>query len=267
MSFMGGGFFGSGASTKTQTSNAAETGLQLNESTGSQALSLSNLNLGSGKNSNVNLQLVTSDYGAVDAALNLTEKNMAASAAFATDGVSMVSKSLNDSANLVYDGLGKVVSLAADALTIGGAQNMELLGKVENFSELAANYWYESAKLSDEQARYAMDYTAKENSANRAMLTEANAMVGDAYKDANRGLLALADAELDRYSIMQNESLKAISSNAQQAQTASLKALDMVFQSTKSADERTVQDTTKWVMGGLIAVVALIVVAPMVKGM
>ncbi len=141
-----------------------------------------------------------------------------------------------------------------------------MLGKVENFSELAANHWLESAKLSDSQARYAMDYTTKENNANRAMLSDANAMVGNAYTDANRGLLAFADAGLDRFATMQNEAVRAINSNSQQAQSASMKALDMVFQSTKSPDERTVQDSTKWIMGGLIAVVALVIIAPMLKG-
>lgn len=284
MSFMGGGFFGSGASTKTQTSNAAETGQQLNESSGSQALNLSNLNLGSGKNSNVNLQLVTSDYGAIGAALGLTSKSLAASSAFATDGVSMVSRALNDTANLAYDGLttnagvlkdvanlaydgvSKTVDFGKDVLNLGAVQNLEFLGAVENFSKLGANFWSENAKLSDSQARYVMDTNVKENSANRAFLSEATAMVGDAYMNANQGLFALSDTYLDRFATMQNEAVKSINANASQAQTASLKALDMVFQSTKSADERTVQDTTKWVMGGLIAVVALVVIAPIMKG-
>ncbi|MEN0037463.1 MAG: hypothetical protein AAGC78_10350 [Cellvibrio sp.] len=284
MSFMGGGFFGSGASTKTQSSSASEIGQQLNESTGSTAIGLSNMNLGSGKNSKTNLTLVSSDYGAIGAALSLTEKNLATSSAFATDGMSMVSKSLNDSASLAYDGLNvagrvldntaalaydgisKASGIVTDVINMGAVQNLEFLGKVENFSELAANHWLESAKLADSQARYAMDYTAKENSANRVMLSDANRMVGDAYQSANQGLLALADVSLDKFANMQNEALKVVNLNASQAQTASLKAMDMVFQSTKSADERTVQDTTKWIMGGLIAVVALVVVAPMLKG-
>lgn len=310
MSFGGGGFFGSGKSDKRQTSTVSDLGQQLNESTGSTAIGLSNLNLGGGKNSNVNLSLVSSDYGAIGRALELTEKNMANSSAFATDGVSMVSKSLNDTANLAYDGLNiagsvaqrgldnaanlaydglsKVTGLAADVINIGGVQNLEFLGQVANFSELAGNHWLESAKLSDAQARYAMDYTAKENSQNRAMLSDAMDMTAAAYLNANRGLEAMTSEFNDRLAATQNEALNTVlknsamsydylsatqnaalsevAKNSQAAQSASTKAMDYVFQSTKSADERTVQDTTKWIMGGLIAVVALVVVAPMLKG-
>lgn len=301
-----GGFLGSGGKEIKQDSHANDARIFTESGTMSGINSLSNLNLGSGKNSNTSLTLVSSDYGAVGAALGLGEKSLAASAAFATDGISMASKSLNDSANLAYDGLSvagsvaqrgvdasanlaydglgvaggvlkdttnlafdgisKLLSFGTDILNLGAVQNLEMLGSVNDFAELGANFWYENAKMSDAQARYAMDYTAKENTANRAMLSDANVMVGSAYKDANRGLLAFADAGLERFALMQNEAVKSINSNAQQAQTASLKALDMVFQSTKSADERTVQDTTKWVMGGLIAVVALVVIAPMMTG-
>ena len=41
---MGLGFFGTGTANKSQTSNASEVGQQMNEASGSQALSLSNLN-------------------------------------------------------------------------------------------------------------------------------------------------------------------------------------------------------------------------------
>jgi hypothetical protein len=45
-----------------------------------------------------------------------------------------------------------------------------------------------------------------------------------------------------------------------------MKALDMVFQSTKSPDERTIEGSTKWIMGGLVAFIAIVVIAPMLKG-
>jgi hypothetical protein len=327
---VGGGFFGGGGKEIKQDSHAVDSRMFTESGLVSGNASLSNV--GSGKNSNVNLSIVSSDYGAIGAALNLTEKTLAASSALSADGISMAAKSLNDSANLAYDGLtaagsvaqrgldnsaslaydglstsanlsksvfdntinfaadtfsgalnlvkgatdgaanlaydglNKGYGFATDVLNFGGVQNLEMLGKVENFSELAANHWLESAKLSDSQARYAMDYTAKENEANRVMLSDANAMVGNAYLNANQGLLALADVSMDRFATMQNEATNAISKYAESAQGASLKALDMVFESTKSPDERTIGDTTKWLIGGAVVVAAVIFLAPAMKG-
>lgn len=271
MSFASGGFL-SGGEKKTNTDSHATDARMFTESgvlSGNQSLS----NIGGGKNANVNLSLVSSDYGAIGAALGMSEKNLSTVSSLASDGISAASKSLNNSAeiayrgldnssNLVYDGLNKTLGVVQDVINLGGAQNLEFLGKVENFSELAANHWLESAKLSDSQARYAMDYTAKENNANRAMLSDANREIGNAYTNANQGLLALADYSIDKFAVMQNESTKAISNYAQSAQNASLKALDMVFESTKSPDERIIGDSTKWLVGGVVAAIALVFVMP-----
>ena len=216
------------------------------------------LNLAGSSGSSV----VMSDYGAIGAALGMTEKSLSTASSLASDGISASSKSLNDSANLIYDGVSKTLGVVQDVINLGGSQNLEFLGKIENFSELAANHWLESAKLSDAQARYAMDYSAKENDANRVMLSDANRAVGDAYMNASQGLLAIADVSLDRFATMQNEATNAISKYAESAQGASMKALDMVFQSTKSPDERVIGDTTKWLVGGIVAAIALVFVLP-----
>lgn len=271
---MGGGFFGSGAKRTDQSAVSSQQTITPTNSNGT--VSLSSLELGKGKNSNVNFSLVTSDYGAIGAALGMTEKSLATASALASDGISTASKSLNDSAeiayrgldnsaNLIYDGVNATLGVVQDVINLGGAQNLEFLGKVENFSELAGNHWLESAKLSDSQARYAMDVVVKENDANRVMLSDANRMVGDAYMDANRGLLSLADYSIDKFAVMQNEATSAIGKYAQSAQDASLKALDMVFESTKSPDERIIGDSTKWLVGGIVAAIALVFVVPKMR--
>lgn len=87
MGLLGGGFFGSGASSSktSQTASTAETGQQVNDQ--GSAVNLSNINMSGKKNkSSLYLDVVQTDYGTVDRAFDLAE-NSFEFAAYALDDI------------------------------------------------------------------------------------------------------------------------------------------------------------------------------------
>ncbi len=251
MSF-GGGFFGSGESTTKQTSHAAEVGQQLNESTGSSAYGWGNLTA-SGKNSNVNVDVhtTTTDNGAIKSAMDLAAR---------------VLESQNNSLAVNYDFANTGAKMVLDINKVNADQNAEFLGAVSDWNSIAQKNARDIADLSERQTKAAYDFVAGENNANRALLIDANASIGNAWESANRGLMNFAYDTTNKYATMQNEAVKQIANTAQFAQSATQKAMDMVFESTKAPDERVLSSSMKWVVGGLLGLVAVFVVAPKLTG-
>lgn len=249
---MGGGFFGSGASSTNQTSASSEVGQQLNESTGSNAFGWGNISSG-GKNSKVDLTTnittyeMSTDNGSIAAAMDLAGR---------------VLESQNNQQAVNYDIASTGAKMVLDINKVSTAANSEFLGAVGDWNEVAAKNARDIADMSERQTKAAYDFIAGENDANRSLLIDANASIGNAWESANRGLVNFAFDTTNKYATMQNEAVKQIASTAQYAQTATQKAMDMVFESTKAPDERVLTSSMKWVIGGLVAAVGLFVIAP-----
>lgn len=245
-------------SSSNQSSLGAELGQQLNESTGSNAWGWGNLTA-SGKNSSVGVTVnsttneftTTTDNGAVKAAMDLAGR---------------VLESQNNSLAVNYDYATTGAKMVLDINKVNADQNSEFLGAVGDWNSIAQKNARDMADLSERQTKAAYDFVAGENNANRALLIDANASIGNAWESANRGLMNFAYDTTNKYATMQNEAVKQIANTAQFAQSATQKAMDMVFESTKAPDERVLSSSMKWVVGGLIGLVAVFVVAPKLTG-
>jgi len=244
----GGGFFGSGASSTSQTSHASEVGQQLNEASGSQAFGWGNLSA-SGKNSKVDVTVntTTTDNGAMKAAMELAGR---------------VFESQNNSVLANYDIVNTGAKMVLDINKVNTDLNSEFLGAVGDWNAVASKNARDLADMSERQTKAAYDFIAGENDANRSLLIDANASIGNAWESANRGLMNFAFDTTNKYATMSNEAVKQIANTAQYAQTATQKTMDMIFESTKAPDERVLTSSMKWVVGGLIAAVGLFVIAP-----
>lgn len=274
MSIGGGGFFGSGKSDTKQTSTAAEVGQQLNESTGSSAYGWGNLTA-SGKNSNVNVDVytTTTDNGAIKSAMDMAGKVLESqnnSRLVDYDIFKLATDSSMDgvktAAYLGYDGLKINGDLLGKTLTEQTAANANFLGKIENWSELVDSNNKAVMNLADLQTKRAYDFASSENDANRVLLSDANKTMGNFFETANRGLLNFAVDSANKSYSMQNEAVKQINNAAQIASQSSRNAMDMIFESTKTAEERVLTNSTKWIIGGLIGIVAVFVIAPKFGG-
>lgn len=297
MAFMGGGFFGSGASSTSAETNATQA-TQAGYGSGSQ-LNLSGFET-RGRDADNNVTINMTDSGAVSGALNLAGGSVGAvldfasralsdTAALSYDGVSLAADVLNNAAYLNYDGLNSNVRLTGDVLTAGATQSLAVLSSAENFADLSALLSLEHTKMSHQQAQYAMDYTAKENDANRALVYDAMGQVGDAWMAAGNNMTAFAyDAMAQMGSAydranqnvanvaydanknlakVQSDALHAINTNSVASQSASMKALDYVFEASKTAEERTIKDSTKWLVGGIVAVAGIFIFPSLAKAL
>lgn len=272
---MGGGFFGSGASSTSAETNASQSTLT-GHGSGSQ-LNLSGFET-RGRDADNHVTINMTDSGAVAGALNLAGGSVGAvldfashalsdTAAFAYDGVSLAADVLNNAAYLNYDGLNMNVGLTGEVLTAGATQNLAVLSSAENFADLSAMLSLEHTKMSHQSAADALNYTARENSANRSLIYDAMGQVGSAYDRANQGLLALSYDTANKISKTQSDALHAINSNSVAAQSASMKALDYVFEASKTAEERTIKDSTKWLVGGIVAVAGIFIFPSLAKAL
>lgn len=241
-------------SSSSQSSYGTELGQQLNESSGSSAWGFGNITA-SGKNSNVgvtvNSTTVTTDNGAIAAAMDMAARTI---------------ESQNNSLAVNYDIFDTGAKMVLDINKVNADQNSEFLGAVTDWNEVAQKNARDMADMSERQTKAAYDFIAGENNANRSLLIDANASIGNAWESANRGLMNFAYDTTNKYATMQNEAVKQIANTAQYAQSATQKAMDMVFESTKAPDERVLSSSMKWVVGGLIAIVGVFVVAPKLMG-
>lgn len=245
------GLFSSSSRTSS-SSTVSPANHQLNESTGSTAWG--NI-AASGKNSTVgvtvNTKTTETDHGAIKSAMDLAGR---------------VLESQNNSLAVNYDFVNTGAKMVLDINKINADQNTEFLGAVSDWNSIAQKNARDIADLSERQTKAAYDFVAGENDANRALLIDANASIGNAWESANRGLMNFAYDTTNKYATMQNEAVKQIANTAQFAQSATQKAMDMVFESTKAPDERVLSSSMKWVVGGLIAIVGVFVVAPKLMG-
>jgi hypothetical protein len=207
---------------KKSSSNANTSASQTTPSAvGDASTALGFGNLSTGKNSSINLHATMTDYGAIEAGAGVTREALEY-AAHAGD----------TAAALAYDGVSKALNFAADVssdntaltgrvLDKQTAANIEFLGQVSNFSELSAQTAREQAELSERQAADAMKLVQKANA-------DALAMGGKF---------------------------------AQDAQNASMKALDYVFESTKSETARLSEISMKWIVGAAVLLAAIPILA------
>lgn len=294
MGFMGGGFFGSGASSTSSTSAAA----QNNQSADGGGNPLSVSNLSAGKNGSINLNLTSistpTDYGAIGGAfgfgsdaLNFASNALSDTAAFAYDGVSLAADVMNTAAHLNYDGLNLATGLVGDALTQNGALSLAVLGSSERFADNAALLSLEHSKVTADVTGRALDAVGRSVADTKALAYDSLREVSNAYGFANQGLLAITSdysdnvATLTNNSIsglfnlnqdymgmlgaVQSDALNQIGSSTQAAQGASLKALDYIYEASKSAEERVITESTKWLIGGIVAVAAVFMFPSLAK--
>lgn len=208
---------GSSRSKSSSSTNASQTTPSTGAFSDGTALGLGNIS-SSGKygDTKVNLNLIETDAGAVESAMNFAADAFSDASALAADvqrtALSFASDATRDNVALT----GRVL----DKQTVA---NLEFLGQVSNFAELSAQTARENAELSERQAAAAMSAVAK---ANASALDMTNRL-------------------------------------AQDTQTATLKALDYVFEAGKSEVARLSESSLKWI---LIAGVALFVLPLIVKG-
>lgn len=275
MGLMGGGFFGSGASSSEtdQTANTATHGQDIADD--GLGLSLSNLEIKGkygDKNVTVNTSTSVTDHGSIEAATNLAYDSLDASYSAISDTLYAGSDSLENSAgvlsntlNLGADILGGAAGLVTDVITVGNESNLEYLGEVSRFSELAAQTARESAEQAERQAQAAMAQAQQMASQNAALAADAIVTVGDAYSQANTGLLAISSEYGGNLATLHDSALLTINQHAQAAQDASLKAIDYVFESGKSESERTTEAQTKWLIGGVVVMAAMPVLMRIIR--
>lgn len=296
---MGGGFFGSGASS-TDTQSTAVQNTQYAES-GAAPLSLAGLDIG-GKKNNVNLNVVSNtqvtDHGAIAASFGVAQsviddafRAVSDTAAFSYDGVSKIADVLNQghgyNVGLAYDLANINRDITQDVIASNTGLSLSVLQSSERFADNAALLSLEHSRMSGQAFDRALNavYQSSVNSQNLAV--DAIDQVSSAYNFANQGLLAatsdfsaslatVTDRSLNNlYAIntdymralegVQSHALEQIGESGQAAQSASLKALDYVFESTKSAEERSLTDSIKWIVGGLVLVFAMPLVARALK--
>lgn len=134
-------------------------------------------------------------------------------------------------------------NLIEETLRFGADANAEFLGEVGDFASLSASTAERMAELSDRQSERYLSEVSNQANANREFLEDANANLATAYQANNT-----------RY-------FDAVGQNAQFTQKANEKALDYVFQSSKSESERITGDVIKWGSWLAIAVIS----APVLK--
>lgn len=220
-------------------------------------------------------------YDGLDLATGFASRALSDTAAFAYDGVSLAADVMNNSANLAYDGLNVAGGLIGDALVQNGAMSLAVLGSSERFADNAALLSLEHSRMSANVASDAMNAVLKSNANSTALAYDSINKIEGAYSFANQGLLALTSdyghnvATLTDRSIsglfnlnqdymgvlgaVQSDALQQIGSSTQTAQNASLKALDYIYEASKTAEERVITESTKWLVGGVVAVAALFI--------
>ena len=271
----GGGFFGSGASNTASETNSNQT----NQSAqGGSAVSLSNIKLGLGSGGggegsgfNVTTSTTTTDHNAIESAFGFGENVTLAGVDF-----------FDMAAGLGHDS----ILLASDVLDATGY-----------LAELNAYQNLETIKANTALTTEALNAVSLANNNVSNIAYDAMTNVGHAYSQANQGLLYLAadhmtgldnitsrsldnitaiaadsnnrvaslvqdlfvvvDNAMGFLSGVQGDAIDQISEHSVASQAATMKALDYVFESTKSAEERSLQGATKWIMGGLVAVAAV----------
>lgn len=259
MGFMGGGFFGSGASTTRQSDSHSGDTTAGNE--GSVAQSFSNLT--TGKNSN--LSIGVTDYGSVKSAIGLADK----SASLAFDGLGTVANSLNGVAAYGYDLTKKILDTHSNDMESMINANGKTLSAGLDFARSTSsdflNLTSDSQKLTAAQDRYFLDGTMKENADNRAMLADANRSIADAWKGSNNNMMQLTDAFMGRQAAVQDNAIAAIMKGSASAQDATLKAMNGIFESSKSSTERVIDSSLKYIVFGVMALFAIPFVAGIIK--
>lgn len=252
--------FDNSSSTK-QTATTSEQGQQLNESTGSTASAFGNITA-SGKNSSLSVVNNMTDHGATEKAFSLAEKLLdSQNNKIAVDYKTAVA-GLESVAGLGYDGLKVNADLLAKSLESNEAQNANYLGKVSDWSSALQQNNQAVLNLSEVQTKRAYDFAAGEGDANRALLADATRTMGNLFDNTSRGLLNFAADQSANSFTMQNEAVKSINDAAQIAAKSSQNAMNMIFEASKTADERILTNSTKWILGGLVVMVGFVVFAP-----
>lgn len=234
------GGFGNSSSSKKTTGGPVSSSDSLANNNAYASAPVFNINderKGSGKYvtqmaNNYNLSVQNTDYGAIGGALNFA---------------------------------GEALDFGADVLGVGAENNLEFLGAVSDFSDSSMYTAVKMAEIGERQTENFLDYTAREAENNRDLLGGFSQSLSDAYLSANQGLESLALDMNSQLANNQNSALDAINSNSVAAQSASMKALDYVFESTKSAEERTAENSTKWILGAVVVAAAIPLVARFAK--
>lgn len=116
--------------------------------------------------------------------------------------------------NFADGAFGDATALAGDTLSRGTTANLEFLGQVSKFASLSSQTQLANAKMSESQTAMAIDAVQR---------AQANA-------------------------------LEVTNKLAQDTQTATLKAMDYVFESTKSETGRLAENSLKWIVAAAVVV-------------
>lgn len=172
----------------------------------------------SGKYGSNTITVNTTDGGAIAGAFGVADTAFDFASGTVRDAVALTADAQRTALSFVDHAYGDTVALAGRVLDKQTVANLEFLGEVSNFASLSAKTQLENAALSERQA-------------------------------------ALAIGEVRK---AQTEALSMTNKLAQDTQTATLKALDYVFESSKSETARLSETSMKWVVGAA----ALVFVVP-----
>lgn len=215
---------------------------------------------------NGTLEAIKSTSNIADTAINSNAKTISDAASLSYDGLNTNAKMLNNLASYSNDQTNKILNSNADNISNildtsrkQSQDNMSFLGSlVDNLFLTQAD----RDKRNSSDSHYYIDATAKENAANRNMMLDAQSSIKDAWGSANNNLMKLSDVFLSQQVKTQNTAIDAIMKSATSAQSATLGAMNGLFEASKSSSERVIDNSLKYIVFGVLGVIAL----PLVMG-
>lgn len=175
-------------------------------------------------------------------------------AALASDGMSTTAKSFNNVVDFTSGAIDRILDAKENDLSAVSNSTFKVLDRGLDFSQdtVAAN-----SKFAKDMTEFYLNQSAKENAANRNMLLDTQQNVVDAWQGATKSTMQLSSDYLGALQNNQESAIFSIMKSSEKAQDATLKAMNGIFESSKSSTERVIDNSLKYIVFGVMALFAI----------
>lgn len=192
--------------------------------------------------------------GSVFNILNTDMDAVKLGASLADDGMAYNSKNFNNVVNFANDSVSKILDAKENDMNAVSASTFKVLDRGLDFAQDVTDG---NSKFSRDMTEFYLNQNAKENSANRNMLMDTQQNVVDAWQGATKSTMALSTDYMSMLSSSQDSALAAIMKSSQTAQDTTLKAMNGIFETSKTSTERVIDNSLKYIVFGVIGLFAI----------